>query len=70
MRPNSVDWKKQKRRYACLLGVGVVAIFLDHETQCIVRNCKCYGRKHLLLRRAGPRSSYVRDLRPDENPAG
>ena len=42
----------------------------DHETQCVVRNCKCYGTKHLLLRRAGPLSSYVRDLRPDENPAG
>ena len=42
----------------------------DHERQCVVRNCKCYGRKHLLLHRAGPLSSYFKDVRPDENPAG
>ncbi len=44
MRPNSVRRKKQKRRYACLLDVGVVAIFLTMERSVLCATVNATGQ--------------------------
>jgi hypothetical protein len=38
----------------------------DHAKQCVVRDCRCYGRKHYLLRSSGPLSGYLGDATKDE----
>jgi hypothetical protein len=60
----------QRETVCAVTGCGCGGELYDHARQCVVRNCRCYGSKHYLLRSSGPLSSYVRDLRPDENPAG
>jgi hypothetical protein len=38
----------------------------DHGKKCVVRDCRCFGRKHYFLRRSGPLSRYVRDATENE----
>jgi hypothetical protein len=38
----------------------------DHAKKCVVRNCRCYGRKHYFLRSSGPLSGYLGDATKDE----
>jgi hypothetical protein len=63
---------EQRRRAAELEGVCAVSgcgcggELYDHAKQCVVRDCRCYGRKHYLLRGIGPLSRYVRDATDDE----
>jgi hypothetical protein len=63
---------EQRRRAAergtvcAVSGCGCGGELYDHEKQCVVRDCRCYGRKHYLLRSSGPLSVYLGDATQDE----
>ena len=59
-----------ERETVCAIsGCGCGGELYDHAKQCVVRDCRCYGRKHYLLRSSGPLSRYVREA-TDEERAG
>ena len=59
--------REQRRRAAeletvcAISGCSCGGELYDHAKQCVVRDCRCYGRKHYLLRRGGPLSRYRGD---------
>lgn len=65
--------ENEKRRRAAeqetvcaISGCGCGGELYDHAKQCVVRDCRCDGRKHYLLRSSGPLSRYVCDATKDE----
>ena len=66
MRTNGVATPLSKERFVQSAAAVAVASFTDHAKQCVVRDCRCYGRKHSLLRSGGPLSEYLGDATEDE----